>query len=75
MSVMLILSLLLAVPFLIKLGILYFSYIQWALAIPIPFKVSLFRHSKDTDTHKKPPIGFFTRTVQDPEPSPIGKKK
>jgi hypothetical protein len=75
MIILLILLLLLAAPFLIKLGILYFAYIQWALATPIPFRVSLFRRSEDPSKLRKPPIGFFAGTVQDSEPSPIGKKK
>lgn len=75
MIVLLILSLLLAAPFLFKLGILYFAYIQWALATPIPFRVSLFRRSEDPSKLRKPPIGFFSGTVGDPAPSPVGKKK
>lgn len=64
-----------AIPFVIKLGLLYFAYIQWALAVPIPFSVRLFRRSEGPQKPKKQPIGFMQAFEEEPEGVPVGKKK
>lgn len=67
-------SCLVALPFLIKLFFLYFAYIQWALATPIPFALRLFKRSEDQPRPKKPPIGFAV-AFEETEAAAVAKKK
>ena len=67
---------LLTLPFLIKLGILYIAYVEWALSMPVPFSVTLFK--QHIPKPKKVPIGFSISTVGDviaPVINKIEKKK
>ena len=56
---------LLFLPALIKLGILYLAYIDWALRFPVICSVRLFH--RQAPPPRKTPIGFF-----DPECDPTG---
>ena len=66
-------SVLVSLPLLIKLGILYFAYIEWALSLPFPFRVSLGRR-KQEEPIKKSPIGFAP-IVEEPVGTMARKKK
>ena len=63
---------LLLLPILIKLGILYIAYIDWALRFPIICSIRLFG-KKQPQGIKKAPIGF---SLSDTEPTgALAKKK
>ena len=64
---------LLLLPVLIKVGILYVAYIDWALRIPIICSVRLFQ--KRQPPPKKTPIGFASLDPEDSVAGATAKRK
>lgn len=64
---------LLLLPIVVKVGILYIAYIDWALKLPIICSVQLFR--KRQPPPRKTPIGFASVDEELPSGATAKRKK
>lgn len=74
MIILYILAGLICLPVVVKLGVLYIAYLDWALRFPIICSIRLFNHRQPIQP-KKGPLGFAGALEPDPEGTTAKRKK